>query len=177
MPKIIDNPQKRILDATREEIFKEGLEDFKMRDVAKRSGIGVGTIYHYYPDKLTLIASIVAEDWVKEVASIQEKIDLSFSFEESIKYLHDGILNFRFEEKNIFQQVHSPEFSVYYFKNHVVFLNQISKIMDHAMDKFHYTCDDETKTIIASIIVESTKGRFIPYDALIKAVMKLVNKA
>lgn len=174
MPKILDNPQKRILDATREEIYREGLEDFKMRDVAKRSGIGVGTIYHYYPDKLALIASVVVEDWMKEVEFIQTKIEISFSFEEAIKHLYDGIQDFRSKEQNIFQQIRSSEFSIYYFKNRSLFLEQVQNIIKQAMDKFHYTCDEETSFLMATCVVESIRSRALSFDTLIHSICKLI---
>ncbi len=50
MPKIVDKEAKRkkILEASMRVFAKKGVENTKMKDIAKSAGIGKGTIYEYF---------------------------------------------------------------------------------------------------------------------------------
>jgi AcrR family transcriptional regulator len=60
-----------ILDAAREVFAEEGL-DVGLHQIAKRAGVGVGTIYRRFPDKETLIEALF-EDKVDEVVALAER--------------------------------------------------------------------------------------------------------
>jgi AcrR family transcriptional regulator len=50
----------RILDAARE-LFAQEHPDVQIGDVAKRAGVGVGTVYRHFPDKHALMGALVRE--------------------------------------------------------------------------------------------------------------------
>ncbi len=50
----------RIIDSARE-VFAESGADAQIDDVARRAGVGVGTVYRHFPTKEALIAEIVRE--------------------------------------------------------------------------------------------------------------------
>ena len=52
-----------IMQAIQELLSKEGLDQLTMRNLAQYSGISIRTLYRYFPDKATLIASI--SPWVE----------------------------------------------------------------------------------------------------------------
>ena len=58
MPKIINDPTNKILQASIDILRKVGRDDFSMRQVAKKANISVGTIYNYYPNKESLFLAI-----------------------------------------------------------------------------------------------------------------------
>jgi AcrR family transcriptional regulator len=51
--------RERIMDAARE-VFAEYGQDAQMDDVAKRAGVGVGTVYRHFPTKDALAGEILA---------------------------------------------------------------------------------------------------------------------
>lgn len=63
MPKILHNVREGVLLCGRELLLKSGYEDFSMRQVAHLTGIGVGTLYHYFPSKQALVAELLNAEW------------------------------------------------------------------------------------------------------------------
>jgi AcrR family transcriptional regulator len=52
--------RERVLVAARE-CFAEAGYETQMTDVAKKAGVGVGTVYRHFPDKTALVEALVAE--------------------------------------------------------------------------------------------------------------------
>ena len=50
----------RILEAARE-LFAQSEHDVLMDDIARRAGVGVGTVYRHFPDKEALMGELVRE--------------------------------------------------------------------------------------------------------------------
>ena len=63
MPKIIEELREKILRVAQHKLFAEGYGKVSLRAIAGECGIAVGTIYNYFKDKDTLIATIMLEDW------------------------------------------------------------------------------------------------------------------
>jgi AcrR family transcriptional regulator len=59
--------RRRVLDAARA-AFEEGGAEVQMEDIAKRAGVGVGTIYRHFPTKQALIDELTAE-WMADGAA------------------------------------------------------------------------------------------------------------
>lgn len=71
MPKIIENLESRLIEEAKKQIEESGYGAVTIRSVAKACGVGVGTVYNYFPSKEMLIATHLLEDWKGCVASIQ----------------------------------------------------------------------------------------------------------
>ncbi len=63
MPKIIENLPEKLLAETRRQVSESGYGAVTVRGVAAACGVGVGTVYNYFPSKDVLIASFMLEDW------------------------------------------------------------------------------------------------------------------
>lgn len=50
----------RVLDAARDVLASDGL-DAQMDDIARRAGVGVGTVYRHFPTKEALVEALVIE--------------------------------------------------------------------------------------------------------------------
>ncbi|WP_433149265.1 TetR/AcrR family transcriptional regulator [Actinomadura nitritigenes] len=59
--------RRRVLDAARA-AFEESGNDAQMEDIAKRAGVGVGTIYRHFPTKQALVDELTAE-WMADGAA------------------------------------------------------------------------------------------------------------
>ncbi len=67
MPKIIENLRGQLLQEARRQIAERGYTGTTIRSVAGACGVGVGTVYNYFPSKEMLIAAFMAEDWQKQL--------------------------------------------------------------------------------------------------------------
>lgn len=63
MPKIIENIRENLLEEARRQVMEEGYSAMTIRSVAGACGVGVGTVYNYFPSKDMLIASFMLSDW------------------------------------------------------------------------------------------------------------------
>ena len=67
MPKILENIKEKAISEARAEMLEEGYRTMTVRRVAGKLGIGVGTLYNYFPSKEYLAASVMLEDWQEEI--------------------------------------------------------------------------------------------------------------
>ena len=54
--------RRRLLQAAEPLFSRRGYEATSMADVAERAGVGVGTLYHHFPDKRSLLLALI-DDW------------------------------------------------------------------------------------------------------------------
>ena len=55
-----------LLDVARQVIAEEGV-DASLRDIARRAGVGIGTLYRHFPTREALLAAII-DDGVRRLA-------------------------------------------------------------------------------------------------------------
>ena len=67
---------RRLLLQAAEPLFaRRGYEGTGMSDVAERAGVGVGTLYHHFPDKRALLLALI-DDWGdRELAKNRSELD------------------------------------------------------------------------------------------------------
>ena len=63
--------RKRILDATYELAKEGGFDAVQMRAVAEQADVALGTLYHYFPSKIHLLVSALAQEFERA----QSKLD------------------------------------------------------------------------------------------------------
>ena len=71
MPKIIENLQDRLIGEAKKQISQNGYGAVTIRSIAGGCGVGVGTVYNYFPSKEALIATFLLEDWRGCVGEIE----------------------------------------------------------------------------------------------------------
>jgi AcrR family transcriptional regulator len=54
--------RRRVLAAAESLFSRRGYEASSMADVAEKAGVGVGTLYHHFPDKRALLLALI-DDW------------------------------------------------------------------------------------------------------------------
>lgn len=94
MPKIIDEARERILATARRRLLTEGYGGLTLRSVAGECSIAVGTIYNYFKDKNTLVASVMMEDWIQALGRMDEASTQAESAAEGLAGIQQAIRSF-----------------------------------------------------------------------------------
>ncbi len=71
MPKILTDPKKNILCEVERLLREGGYNAVTVRAVAQGCGVGVGTVYNYFPSKEALLAEYLLADWRQCIAAIE----------------------------------------------------------------------------------------------------------
>ena len=103
MPKIIENLPQRLAEEARRQIKDSGYAALTIRSVAKACGVGVGTVYNYYPSKESLVAAFMLEDWKLCIESIRECSERSLGREPVLWAIYEGLVQFMDRHAVIFR--------------------------------------------------------------------------
>lgn len=103
MPKIIENLPQRLIEEARRQVEEAGFSAITMRSVAKSCGVGVGTVYNYFPSKEALVASFMLEDWKECVASIEDVAARSQTLEPVLRIIYEKLTLFMEQYDPIFR--------------------------------------------------------------------------
>lgn len=127
MPKIIENLERRLLEEARKQIMESGYGSMTIRSVAAACGIGVGTVYHYYPSKDALIAAFMLEDWKQCVETIRVVSADSDSPETVARSIYDQLHQFAAKHQAIIQdETAAAGFAGSFGKYHGLLRDQLS---------------------------------------------------
>ena len=115
MPKIIENVREQLLTEAKRQVAEYGYAKTTIRSVAKSCGLGIGTVYNYFPSKDMLIASFLSEDWKQCLYQIESHT--SDEPEKVIKSIYDGLTGFMEKHRVLFHdsdaaKVYAAVFSV-----------------------------------------------------------------
>ena len=172
MPKIIINPEDRILRAARERLLDKDLSSFSLRGVAADCGIAVGTIYNYFKDKESLMAAVMFQDWMNEQKATREELMQAESLREGLLYICRGIRNFCL----LYQKVWSSypaggEFSTRYRMRHELLLSQITELLKGLYERFDTPCAEHRTTLYAELIIAGAQHPEIREEEIIEIII------
>ena len=145
MPKIIAEAREKILAYTKKCLFEQGYQAISIRNVAKECKIAVGTIYNYFPDKDTLIASILLEDWL---LSLQQMNQECSSITDGILQIYQAIQQFANKYHDVFHQASSSMHMIQ--SRHHLLVQQISEKIESLLLQFEH----QDKLYLANILTE-----------------------
>jgi AcrR family transcriptional regulator len=72
--------RERIMEAAREEFAESGL-DAQMEDLARRAGVGVGTVYRHFPTKEALVGALVEDHFDAVKAEVERALEVEDAWE------------------------------------------------------------------------------------------------
>ena len=78
MPKVIKDVQEQILQSATELFGQHGYRSADMKMISAKTGIAVGTIYNYFPNKKNLYISVLENSWgdtFRKLEDIRQRVD------------------------------------------------------------------------------------------------------
>lgn len=128
MPKIIENLEARLIGEARKQIEESGYSAMTIRSVAKSCGVGVGTVYNYFPSKDALLATYLLQDWKICVAAIQAVSTCSDTPVNVVRCIHDQLCQYAQCHQAIFRdEAASASFAGSFSRYHGLLRQQLAQ--------------------------------------------------
>ncbi len=99
MPKILPDLKEKLLQEVEKLLQEEGYTAVTVRAVAKRCGVGVGTVYNYFPSKDAMLAEHLLVDWRACIAAIQA---VTGGAEDVARCIHTQLLRYADAHRTVF---------------------------------------------------------------------------
>ena len=167
MPKIIENLDRRLLEETKGQLEQGGYEAVTIRSIAKGCGVGVGTVYNYFPSKEALVACLLLEDWKCCVVTIEDAAANSQTPEPVLRCIYGQLVGFAGRHQAIFRsEAAAASFAGSFSQYHDLLRSQLAK----PLQKF---CGGEfaAQFVAESLLTWSMAGK--TFDQIYEIVKKL----
>ena len=167
MPKIIENLKDRLIAEAEKQIEESGYGAVTIRSVAKACGVGVGTVYNYFPSKEALIATHLLVDWKECVDTITRTAKTATDPKPVLQCVYQQLVSFADRHQAIFRdEAAVADFSGSFSQYHDRLRSQLAS----PLRKF---CDsDFTAQFIAeSLLTWSMAGK--SFDEIYEILKKL----
>ena len=167
MPKIIENLKARLLAEANQQIAENGYEAVTIRSIAKGCGVGVGTVYNYFPSKEALIAAHLLEDWQSCLAAIQAAAVHNCIPRPVLQCIYDQLVGFSRRHEAIFRaEAAASGFAASFSQYHTLLRGQLAE----PLRKF--CADDFSAEFLAeSLLIWSMAGK--SFDDIYEILKKL----
>ena len=167
MPKIIENPEQRLLEEARRQIETNGYASMTVRSVAGACSIGIGTVYNYFPSKEAMVAAYILKDWEMCLAAIRSVSEAAGDAEPLLRCIYDELKRFSDLHRAVFQdETAASGFGGVFRKYHVLLRAQLAE----PLRKF-CSSDFSAEFIAEALITWSLSGK--DYDELSAVFTKL----
>ena len=103
MPKIIENLESKLMEEAKRQLEQSGYSALTIRSVAKVCGVGVGTVYNYFPSKDALLATYLLGDWKECIVRINSVSQQADTPEPVVRCMFDQLLSYVRRHQAIFR--------------------------------------------------------------------------
>ncbi|MBQ7343764.1 MAG: TetR/AcrR family transcriptional regulator [Clostridia bacterium] len=158
MPKIIENVKEQLLAEAARQIRELGYSKTTIRSVAGACGVGVGTVYNYFPSKDMLIASFMLEDWQRALAKMRS-VD-GGKAEEIFLAVYDSLRGFITSYKTLFSDPEAAKsFGATHTDYHRILRRQIADIVLPVLSKTAENGEFAAEFIAESLLTWTMEGK------------------
>ena len=176
MPKILDKPREGILAAAKSELAEKGVEGFNVRDVAKISGVSIGTIYNYFDNKFTLVNKVVEEDWNRRRADCEKFIASPLTVDQVVEGVYELVLGFSADNREILTALNDGNdiMVIGGSEQHNRFRKDVSDLLNECLNSLDKHLNDEELTFIGENILYCAIRREVSIALVKRAVNCLI---
>ena len=166
MPKIIKDLPEKLIEETRRQVMEVGYAALNIRTVAQNCGVGVGTVYNYFPSKEALVAQFLLQDWRKSMEQIRNGARECSGGEGVLSVIYQELRDFYMRYEDLFHAA-SATIPAPPRQYHAILRNQIAQVLRPWCD------DDFTADFSAEALLTWTvEGKsFSQIAGLLKKVM------
>lgn len=128
MPKIIENPKERLIAEARRQTTQFGYGAVTIRSVASACGIGIGTVYNYFPSKEALMAAYLLQDWQTCICAIRQTEAAAQSALPVLRCIYDQLVEYARRHRPVFQDPSAAsEFAGSFSRYHGLLRSQLAE--------------------------------------------------
>lgn len=169
MPRVSRDTRERILDAARQQLMKSPEEQFSMRRIAALCGISAGTIYNHFPDKGSLMAAVMIEDWHKALAEMDRTVRQADSFTRGIAGIYHAISVFIARYENIWLDYRvAGNYASVQNRRHKELIDEISGYVRKLLEQFGAKKDHSMDRILSENILMAALQKEVTLETLLQ---------
>lgn len=173
MPKILENIREQLLTEARRQITERGYADTTIRSVASACGVGIGTVYNYFPSKDMLIATFVADEW-RAYLDAMEALPCDEP-EPLLRGIYDALLRFAAANEKLFSDAAAArQIASGSAVRHKLLRGQLAVLLLPLCQK-QVPAADFTADFIAEALIGWSVER-IPFETLYPVLEKVIKK-
>lgn len=162
--------RKTIMDVAKELFIEKGYETTSTELVARRAGIGSGTLFNYFPSKAELLVEVMRAEFS---GGMREKKDIGLEIQETAEatvrtYLKKRLEGFSLLEKKLFRELivaslnahqNKPEFLTSLMELDFMFIEEmeelLKKIRNVGMLPENFEVEIAAELIYSSVMFET----------------------
>ena len=135
----------RVLEAARKCMALRGL-DVQMDEIAKKAGVGVGTVYRHFPNKDEIIEALAGDRFVRLAELADEAVAMEDPWEAFVAFMQAGA-EIQNEDRALSEVLTSRPETMRRAAESVDMLGRVSRIISRAQDAGAVRADAEPEDI------------------------------